>query len=70
MFAVPKPRRPSNRITIEKKIDGKQYRSMQEYIAVQSAFVRLGWSQQELRPETSPVEIHRTRFLESGPRLP
>jgi hypothetical protein len=70
MFATPPKRRPSNRITIEKKIDGKQYRSMQEYIAVQSAFVRLGWSQQELRPDKPAVEIHRTRFLESGPRLP
>ena len=70
MFAVPKPRRTSNRITIDKEIDGRQYRSMQEYIAVQSAFQRMGWSQQKLRPEIAPVEIHRTRFLESGPRLP
>jgi hypothetical protein len=70
MFKVPPKRRPSNRITIDKKIDGKQYRSMGEYIAVQAAFVRLGWSQQELRPDTEPVEIHRARFLESGPRLP
>ena len=70
MFAVPKPRRLSNQITIDKLIDGRQYRSMSEYIAVQSAFQRMGWSQQKLRPETSPVEIHRTRFLESGPRLP
>ena len=70
MFKIPKPRRPSNQITIENLVDGRQYRSMQEYIAVQAAFVRLGWSQQELRPETTPVEIHRTRFLESGPRLP
>jgi len=70
MFATPPKRRPSNRITIEKKIDGKQYRSMGEYIAVQSAFQRMGWSQAKLRPDTAPVEIHRTRFLESGPRLP
>ena len=70
MFAIPKPRRPSNRITIDELIDGRQYRSMGEYIAAQSAFQRMGWSQQKLRPDTTPVEIHRTRFLESGPRLP
>jgi hypothetical protein len=70
MFAVPKPRRPSNQITIDKLIDGKQYRSMGEYIAVQSAFQRMGWSQQKLRPDKPAVEVHRTRFLESGPRLP
>jgi hypothetical protein len=70
MFKAPRRRRPSNRIMIENLVDGRQYRSLGEYIAVQSAFQRMGWSQQKLRPETSPVEIHRTRFLESGPRLP
>jgi hypothetical protein len=70
MFKAPRRRRPSNRIMIENLVDGRQYRSLREYIEVQSAFQRMGWSQQKLRPETSPVEIHRTRFLESGPRLP
>ena len=70
MFKAPPKRRPSNQITIDELIDGRQYRSMQEYIAVQSAFQRMGWSQAKLRPDTAPVEIHRTRFLESGPRLP
>ena len=70
MFKAPRKRRPSNRIMIENLVDGKQYRSLREYIEVQSAFQRMGWSQAKLRPDAAPVEVHRTRFLESGPRLP
>lgn len=70
MFAVPKPRRPSNQIMIETLVDGHQYRSLREYIDVQSAIQRMGWSQEKLRPAKPPVELHRTRFVDSGPRLP
>jgi hypothetical protein len=70
MFKAPRKRRPSNRIMIENLVDGRQYRSVGEYIAVQSAIQRMGWSQAKLRPDKPPVEVHRTRFLKSGPRLP
>ena len=69
MFKVPKPRKPSNQITIETLIDGRQYRSLREYIGVQSALQRMGWSQERLRPEGPPVEIRGARFIESSPRL-
>ena len=69
MFSVPKPRKPTNQITIETLVDGRQYRSLREYIDVQSALQRMGWSQDRLRPEGPPVEIRGARFIETSPRL-
>ena len=69
MFAVPKPRRPTSQITIEKLVDGQQYRSLKEYIDVQSAIQRMGWSQDRLRPSKPPVELTRARYIRDAPRL-
>jgi len=69
MFTIPKPPRPSNQISIETLVDGRQYRSLREYIDVQSALQRMGWPQERLRPEGPPVEIRGARFIESSPRL-
>jgi hypothetical protein len=69
MFSVPKPRKPTNQISIETLVDGRQYRSLREYIDVQSALQRMGWSQERLRPEGPPVELRRARYIETSPRL-
>lgn len=69
MFKVPKPPRPTNQISIETLIDGRQYRSLREYIEVQSALQRMGWPQERLRPEGPPVELRRARYIETPVRL-
>ena len=52
MFSVKKPKRSSGRkIDIADKVDGRQYRSLQEYIAVHSAIQRMGWPQERLSPK-------------------
>jgi len=50
MFAVKKTKR-HNTGKFKDPVDGKQYRSMAEYISVQTAFVRMGWPQERLRPQ-------------------
>ena len=47
MFAVKKTKR-HNTGKFRDPVDGKQYRSMAEYISVQTAFVRMGWPQEKL----------------------
>ena len=47
MFSVKKTNR-HNTGEFRNPVDGKQYRSMAEYIAVQKAFVRMGWPQDKL----------------------
>ena len=52
MFTVKKTKRSSGRkIDIANNVDGKQYRSLQEYIAVHSAIQRMGWPQERLCPQ-------------------
>jgi hypothetical protein len=68
MFAVKKPNRSSGRkIDIANNVDGKQYRSLQEYIAVHSAIQRMGRPQERLTHPAQwslpTVNVHRSARL-------